>query len=150
DAGFQVGQDALQLLFAELLQALLQLFASLRQLVDRLVDVFAGGRPLVLVEVAGGILFIRNGAAHLIGPGRLRPLRRRVAWRRAAGRTGLRAAARRAIARRALALVACLLIARRRLGSRALLVALVVFLVPRFRGFLSGLVAHRRLHRVTA
>ena len=39
--------------------------------------------PLVLVEVAGGVLFVRDGLADVLGPGGLRAWRRAAGWRAA-------------------------------------------------------------------
>src|SRR5262249_10636792 len=130
DPLFEVGQDPLQLLLTELLEALLQLLAGCPQLIGGAAKVVAGLRPLVLVEGARRVLLVRDRSANLVGPRGLRGVRRRGARRRAASRR-LRLAGRAATRRRAGALAGAGLGVALGADGRALLVALVVFLIAR-------------------
>src|SRR5262245_15151665 len=142
DAGLEVGQDALEFLLAELLEALLQLFARFLELLVGLREIVGGVRPLVRVQGAGRVLFIRDGLAHALSA---RRLGLRLIRLRGAGLAArrLRLAGRGPVARRALALARRLIALRR----RALLVALVVLLVAGLHRLVRGLVA-RLLHRL--
>src|SRR5262245_777404 len=144
DASLEVGEDALELLLAELLQALLQLLAGFLQLLVSLGEIVARLGPLVLVEGAGGILLVWDGLANALGT---RGLRLVWLWRLIAGLAAgrFRLAGRGTIARRALALAARGLIALRR---GPLLVALVVFLVAALGRLVGGLVPRLFLLRL--
>src|SRR5262249_59951326 len=94
-------------------------------------------------------LLVRDRSANLVGPRGLRGVRRRGARRRAASRR-LRLAGRAATRRRAGALAGAGLGVALGADGRALLVALVVFLIARLGRLVALVAGHRLLVLVAA